>query len=116
MDGDDIEAKGGVKDDESIRSASQVDECEIDKNSGIRKDIKGSGSFSTALNRMISSVQDEEIIHVRREPSARSVMRRSNTFNLSNMSAAEVTNLMDKTIYKKTLSQTLKPYLPIILW
>jgi hypothetical protein len=43
-------------------------------------------------------------------------MRRQNTFTLAHISAAEVTDLMQKTANKVTVWQTLKPYLSLILW
>jgi hypothetical protein len=77
---------------------------------------EGNGVRSS-LKRLLSLGSDEENKgSIQKSPSTRSVMRRTNTFTLKDMSAAEVTNLMQDTIYKESYTQMLRPYLPLILW
>ena len=68
------------------------------------------------LPKRADSKKNKRAVEMQKMRSQRSVMRRSNTFTLKDLSAAEVTKLIDDTVNKKTLLQILKPYIPIILW
>mmetsp|Transcript_21133 Transcript_21133/g.39436 ORF Transcript_21133/g.39436 Transcript_21133/m.39436 type:complete len:1004 (-) Transcript_21133:224-3235(-) len=107
----DVEGDVELKGDAVVRTASVVDEV-----SSSDKENNG-GGVTKVLKRILSTASDEpDKTTITKTPSARAVLRRSNTFNLSNVSAAEVTNLMDKTVNKKTFVQILTPFIPIILW
>ena len=110
----DLEEKG-----EDIRDSTPVEK-------DLRDDEKDESNVTVTsvrkvLLRLLSSGSDDQENRggvVQREPSARSVIRRSNTFTLSNMSAAEVTTLMQDTIYKESFMEKLKSKvpMPLVLW
>lgn len=104
---------------EEVRPSTPV----LKDNSGIgEKNNSGIRSVKMAMRRLLSNAssadEEKKTADINREPSARSVVRRTNTFTLSNMSAAEVTTLMQDTIYKESFWEKLKSKVPvpIILW
>lgn len=83
----------------------------------VSSDDQERGSIRQTIQRFISSGGDDDGKgELQKLQSERSVVRRTNTFTLSQMSAAEVTDLMQNTIFKESYVQMLKPYVPLILW
>jgi hypothetical protein len=104
----------GIADVEMGMSQTRVPEVVARQESADCNTDPQQSSVRVSLKRLWSLGSDDEE-HVKRDMSKAWSLRRMNTFTLSEISAAEATELMQMTVYK-SLYEEIRPYLPFLLW